>query len=325
MFSNRDQRTLPKKFLSLVETLGIEVPVYLVADAYYACHTVALGLTAAGSHLVSRLRKNAVAFEPVPTPTAKRKRGRPRLYGPKIRLFTLFETADAPWATAESPVYGEKGVRIRYLCLDLVWKPIRQLARFVLVNHPTRGRIILLATDLTMHPVEVIRLYGLRFKIELSFKQAVRTLGVYAYHFWMMIMDKIGRRSGESVSASQKCQLPQRHATQARRLSSPYPDRPHRPGHPTMPGRDRFHARLVQLRLLAVHHPAGDPAFGAGRHDRHAQRAPGISRRFWSSVNIQEIHPRPHRPQQGRGFTPRRLSGVSGSLELSVLRSNISP
>jgi hypothetical protein len=197
MFSNRDQRTLPKKFLSLVETLGIEVPVYLVADAYYACHTVALGLTAAGSHLVSRLRKNAVAFEPVPTPTAKRKRGRPRLYGPKIRLFTLFETADAPWATAESPVYGEKGVRIRYLCLDLVWKPIRQLARFVLVNHPTRGRIILLATDLTMHPVEVIRLYGLRFKIELSFKQAVRTLGVYAYHFWMMIMDKIGRRSGD--------------------------------------------------------------------------------------------------------------------------------
>jgi malonyl CoA-acyl carrier protein transacylase len=35
VFSNRHQRTLPKKFLSLVGALGIAEPVYLVADAYY--------------------------------------------------------------------------------------------------------------------------------------------------------------------------------------------------------------------------------------------------------------------------------------------------
>lgn len=197
VFSNRDSRTLPKKFLSLVEALGIKEPVYLVADAYYACQTIALGLSAAGSHLISRLRKNSVAFEPIPSTGAKRKRGRPRLYGCKIRLCTLFEKAGERWTTAESPVYGEKGVMLRYLCLDLVWKPIRRLARFVLVEHPDRGRIMFLCTDLSMNPIQVISLYGLRFKIELSFKQAVRTLGVYAYHFWMMTMDKIGRSSGD--------------------------------------------------------------------------------------------------------------------------------
>ena len=68
--------------------------------------------------------------------------------------------------------------------------------RFVLVDHPTRGRLIFLCTDLMMPAIDIIRLYGLRFKIELSFKQALRVLGVYAYHFWMRTMDKIVRGSG---------------------------------------------------------------------------------------------------------------------------------
>lgn len=197
VFSNRDKRTLPKKFLSLVEDLGIAEPVYLVADAYYACHTMALGLIQTGSHLISRLRKNCVAFEPAPPTEGKRKRGRPRHYGRKIPLFTLFGNSDDRWTTIPSPVYGEKDVLIRYLCLNLLWRPIRRLARFVLVEHPNRGRIVFLCTDLSLDPIEIIRLYGLRFKIELSFKQAVRTLGAYGYHFWMKTMDKIASRSGD--------------------------------------------------------------------------------------------------------------------------------
>src|SRR5260370_32539742 len=97
---------------------------------------MALGLIQAGSHWISRLRKTCVAFEPIPPTEGKRKRGRPRLYGRKIHLFTLFEKADDRWTTAASPVYGEKDVRIRYLCLDLLWRPIRRLPRFVLVQHP---------------------------------------------------------------------------------------------------------------------------------------------------------------------------------------------
>ncbi len=196
VFSNRDQRTLQTKFLALADQLGLPSPFYLVADAYYACHQVALGLSNSGCHLISRLKRNSVAFEPIPD-VVKRKRGRPRIYGRKLRLFDLFGDAGRTWLEAESPVYGEKGVVIRYLYLDLIWRPIRRLARFVLVDHPTRGRTIFLCTDLTLDPIVVIRLYGLRFKIELSFKQAVRTLGVYAYHFWMMSMDKLSRRSGD--------------------------------------------------------------------------------------------------------------------------------
>ena len=194
-FTNRDQRTLPEKFDALLDSLDIGEPLYLVADAYYACQQVVLYLKTVGSHLISRVRRSTAAYLPVPVSSAARKRGRPRLYGEKIKLWKLFDSPAQAWQCADSPVYGERNVTIRFLCLDLMWRPIRQLARFVLVDHPVRGRLIFIATDLSMPAIEVIRLYGLRFKIELSFKQALHVLGVYAYHFWMRTMDKIPRRS----------------------------------------------------------------------------------------------------------------------------------
>jgi len=72
--------------------------------------------------------------------------------------------------------------------------PLRRQVRFVAVDHPNRGRILLLSTDLALDPIDVIRLYGIRFKIELSFKQALRVVGAYGYHFWMMTMKPLSRR-----------------------------------------------------------------------------------------------------------------------------------
>ena len=188
VFSNRDSRTLLDKLV-----LGRSV--LLVADAYYASGKFIHQLLAHGHHLVTRAKSNAVAYLPVPTPEHRR-RGRPRIYGEKVRLKEL-ALDDAAFTSAPSPVYGENNVTLRYRCLDLIWRPAARLVRFVIVCHPNRGTIFLLSTDLTLAPLEILMLYGYRFRIELGFRQAVHVLGAYAYHFWMCGMKPLKRGDGD--------------------------------------------------------------------------------------------------------------------------------
>jgi hypothetical protein len=58
-------------------------------------------------------------------------------------------------------------------------RPVGILVRFVVVLHPQRGAILLMCTDLTLPALDVIRIYGLRFKIEVSFKPALHVIGAY--------------------------------------------------------------------------------------------------------------------------------------------------
>jgi hypothetical protein len=216
VFSNRWRRTLLDKLVGLLFDLGLEQAFYLVADAYYASRKVALPLLDRGHHLVSRLRCTATAYEPA-QPSAKRRRGRPRRYGKKVKLYPLFKQRDT-FRSAPSPVYGERGIQLRYRCLDLLWRPLGRLVRLVLVDHPTRGQLILLCTDITLAPLPIIQLYGWRFKIEVSFKQAVHTVGTYAYHFWMKAMTPIRRGDGNQYLHRQS----DRYRAQVRRKLAAY-------------------------------------------------------------------------------------------------------
>lgn len=195
VLSNRDKTTLLDKMVSLVMSLNIKQACYLVADNYYANQKMIQGMLNLNHHLVTRLQNKAVAYESVPMSTGFH-RGRPKKYGEKIKLKTLFDDLDA-FITIESPVYGEKNISIQYRVSQLYWRSAGMIVQIVHVIHPKRGRIMLMTTDLSLSPTDLVILYALRYKIEFSFKQALHVLGTYAYHFWMKTMAPISRCSGD--------------------------------------------------------------------------------------------------------------------------------
>ena len=142
VWSNRDRRTLLDKMLALLGIVAIAQPCYFVADAYYAARKIVAGLLEQNNHLVTRVKSNAVAYT-AHQQRGPRKRGRPRVYGRKVKLKSLLQDPNGR-QQVNSPVYGERRVVIQYKVRDLLWRPASRLVRFVAVIHPTRGRCLLI-------------------------------------------------------------------------------------------------------------------------------------------------------------------------------------
>jgi hypothetical protein len=152
--------------LGLADRVTGDEPYVFVADAYYAAGKVIKRLLERNGHLVTRMKSNAVAYAPCDH-HGPRGRGRPRKYGEKLVLTSLFDDL-VRMEQIESPVYGDKNVILQCVVRDLLWRPAGCIVRFVAVIHPQRGRCVLMTTDTSMEAIEIIRLYGLRFKLGVS-------------------------------------------------------------------------------------------------------------------------------------------------------------
>lgn len=207
-----DKRSLSKT-IQIVEmakhaaaAMGTEA--YLVLDAYFAVGPVfaaaAQQLNGVSNfvHILTRAKKNIVAYH---TPPLRKKRtpGRPRQYGKKIHLTELFDSKSNCYAfqRAQANVY-DHNESIRYLVLDLLWKPVKGMLRFVLVE-TSRGRIILMTSDLALDPMTALQLYCRRVTIETMFDTLKNTLAALAYHFWSRCLSPASRSPKKNKDQTQ--------------------------------------------------------------------------------------------------------------------------
>jgi len=189
---------------SLMAAMAVDATSFLnekcliVLDAYFSVGPVfcilkqAIG--AGGErliHIVTRAKSNVVAYEEPPPKNGKR--GRPRRYGCKHQLGRMFEEAQDCFKSTAIELYGQRKT-ISYLCLDLIWKPVQEKVRFVLVRDG-KEQFILMCSDLTMAAPDVILAYGFRFKIEVNLKVLKYLTGAFFYHFWTNAWPKLNKKS----------------------------------------------------------------------------------------------------------------------------------
>ena len=163
----------------------------LVGDAWYSKSKIIIELARRGSiAMVSRLAHNAVGHEIyIPNPFVPAKKGRKRKYGKKIKLSELFERPMESWTLHDN---NGNPMVVQGWCYDLLWKPLKMMVRFVGIEHPDKGRMILISSDVTMKPTDIAQAYVYRFWIEVSFHIAKSLIGSFTYRFWLKSMDRLG-------------------------------------------------------------------------------------------------------------------------------------
>jgi hypothetical protein len=111
-------------------------------------------------------------------------------------LKEVFQSRAKDFQKATVSLYG-KSETIDYLCLDLLWRPVKGIIRFVLVKNGSTP-FILMCADLSVPALQIIELYGYRFKVEVTFKSLKHTIGSFFYHFWTAVLPKFSRKTTET-------------------------------------------------------------------------------------------------------------------------------
>jgi hypothetical protein len=146
-------------------------PCLLILDAFFSVACVfklAASVCSVALHkplvtILVRAKKSYVAYFP-PEQAQKPGPGRPRKYGDKVKLYEVFDHLHC-FERTRCQVYGAIE-DVSYLAADLLWKPTGGLIRFVFAL-TRRGPIVLMCSDLAMHPVMAIELYCTRVRVEI--------------------------------------------------------------------------------------------------------------------------------------------------------------
>ena len=164
----------------------------VVADSTYAAIELLWRLTQLPNPvtMVTRLRLDAALYEPAP-PRKPGKRGRPRLKGKRLpKLAKVLHNPKTEWTQATiQDWYGQGQREIELTSGTAIWyhsgKPPLPI-RWVLIRDP-KGEFksqALLCTDLNANPLQIVKWFVLRWRVEVTFQEVRAHLGVETQRQW---------------------------------------------------------------------------------------------------------------------------------------------
>lgn len=198
-FQQRPQPRRAKKLTDwsrqLIRWLGRYVtplgrPVYLVGDNSYATYELMGAAQAQGIGLISRLKMNARLFH-LPKPKPKGRPGRQSGIGKRLLLMSKRLTdRRIKWQTAcFEEWYGNQAKKMQFCSGVAIWdsnKGVRVKVRWVLLKDP-EGKldpVLLACCDPDLTARQVIRFFVRRWRVEVTFAELRRHLGVETQRQW---------------------------------------------------------------------------------------------------------------------------------------------
>lgn len=155
----------------------------LHADGFYA--TLA-GRGLVHVHLISRMRRDAVLYEPLRTTHGKSKRGRPRMKGRRLATPEQMARHVRSWKSITTIERGKVKKRLVY-AKPVVWYRVSKIPVLLLISRDPEGKErddFFFSTDLSVKPAQVIGGFAGRWSIEDTFKNTKQFLGGQELQTW---------------------------------------------------------------------------------------------------------------------------------------------
>lgn len=173
---------LAKWAYNCCENLGKQL--WIVTDGGYTRASFLKPVIKMGVVVITRLRKDAVLHAELEQPK-KRKRGRPRKYGKRIKLRNIVNNPDG-WFKVKAFLYGKEEIK-EVKVFKALYKPAGCLVQVFIVREGKGCFRAFMCTELTACAVEILEAVADRYAIEQNFsdikeiegagQQQVRTIG----------------------------------------------------------------------------------------------------------------------------------------------------
>lgn len=159
----------------------------LVADSSFATYKLANTCVDLGINFISRMRMDARFYSFPPPPTGKK--GRKCLVGKRISTAVQMLQENRVWQTLEIKWYGGERKKIEFLTDTCLWygygiRPVP--IRWVLIRgiNEKIEPVCLFSTHLEALAQEIVEAFVSRWKIEVTFEESRRHLGIETQRQW---------------------------------------------------------------------------------------------------------------------------------------------